>query len=312
MSSASKLTTIRALVPKNKAEEILSSITPFGKPDTREVTITTKGLTIESVVSRIKDYTKLRDEIGQSVRQLGIERDARAASLDPSNLAIGVADAENEMASARSQYQKIVGELEQAERGVQEAEKKLQFVNQFKDAGFSLQEVGSSAGFRRILGRMPAKKLDAALKMVHALLNDRVIITVGAKKKDTLHLLMVTPTDEASRTLQALLPYDFVQMDMPSLNGSNVEEALNEWGQKRNRLTEEKSSLQTELDALRKMMSRPLNASIDRINETLLLLRGSLRLGEGSTGVRIFARLEKPPTPVVVNLLQKNGVLELD
>ncbi|MBO0888177.1 hypothetical protein J2P12_03665, partial [Candidatus Bathyarchaeota archaeon] len=259
-----------------------------------------------------KDYTKLRDEIGQSIRQLGIERDARAASLDPSDLAIGVADAENEMASARIQYQKIMGELEQTERRALEAERKFQSVNQFNDAGFSLQEVGSSAGFRRILGRMPAKKLEAALKMVHALLNDRVIITVVAKKNDTVHLLVVTPTDETSRTLQALLPYDFVQMDMPSLEGSNVEEALNEWTRKKNRLTEEKMALQTQLDALRKTLSEPLNTSIDRINETLLLLRGSLRLGEGSTGVRIFARLEKQPTPAVVNGLQKNGILDLD
>ncbi|HYY91654.1 MAG TPA: hypothetical protein VE955_06670, partial [Candidatus Dormibacteraeota bacterium] len=255
----------------------------------------------------------LRDEISQAVRQLGIEREPGVADLDPADLSTGFSDAENEAAHARSQYQKIMGEMEQAERRAQEAEKRLQSINQFNAAGFSLKEIGStSTGFRRILGKIPAKKLDAIEKTVHALLKDKVILTVGAKKNGTVHLLLVTPTDEAPRTLQALLPYDFIQMDMPALDGSDVEGAVNEWSGRKNRLAEEKSVLQSDMDALRRNLSGSLNNSIDRINETLLLLRGSLRLGEGSTGVRIFARLEKQPAPAVVSALQKNGVVELD
>jgi vacuolar-type H+-ATPase subunit I/STV1 len=312
MSSTVKATTLRALMPQNQSQST-ASLSQLGRVDTWEVILSTGGLTTESVVQQIKVYTKLRDEIVQVLRQLGIGRTPQAAKTDIATLKNVYSDVESQTAEARAEYQQVTSELSMVEKQILEADKQIATVEQLKTTGFSNDEMLSAAtGFRRILGRLPSKKLDAAQRAVRTLLKERTVMTTGAKRNDWVYLLVATPTENASQALQTLLLYDFILTDMPSFDGPDLGQALKSWQTKKDLLTKEKQSLESRLEALRERLDRPLNQSADNIEEALLLLRGSLRLGEGTNAIHVFARLDKPVTNVTLNLLQKDGVLELE
>jgi len=313
MSSVSKTSTLRIIVPKILAQRAISSLGPLGKVEAQELVLDTGRMTTDDVVQHIKEYAKLRDGISQTFRQIGIERKPESAIPETSNLRTTGSEAETQAAEARSEYQKILSGVEAAERQVQEIEKQISTVEQLKATGFNFDEMMSSAtGFRRILGRLPSKKLDAAQKALRALLKERAIMTTGAKKNDSVYILAATPTEDASQALQTLLLYDFVPTDIPNIEAADATAALMSWQMEKDRLIREKQSQNSRLKALREKLAGPLNRSADNIEETLLLLRGSLRLGDGTKAAHILARLDKPLAPVVLNSLQKDGVVELD
>jgi len=313
MSSVSKTSTLRIIVPKILAQRAISSLGPLGKVEAQELILDTGRMTTDDVVRHIKEYTKLRDGISQTFRQLGIERRPESAIAETSDLSTTGSEAETQAAAARSEYQKILSGVEAADRQVQEVEKQISTVEQLKATGFSFDEMMSKVtGFRRILGRLPSKKLDAAQKALNALLKERAVMTTGARRNDSVYLLVVTPTENAPQALQTLLLYDFSPTDIPRADGAGVSEALTFWHTKKDQLNQEKHSLNRKLEALRESRAGPLNRTVDKIEETLLFLRASLRLGDGIVATHILARMDKPPNPVVLNTLQKDGVLELD
>jgi vacuolar-type H+-ATPase subunit I/STV1 len=313
MNGVSKPSTLRIVVPKILAQKTTATLGPSGKFDAREITLSTGGLTTENIVRHIKEYAKLREEISQTLRQLGIERSPDKATAQVSIIEATFSDAQTQAAQARGEYQRLASELAGVDRQVQEVERQISTVEQLKATGFSNEEMLSRAtGFRRILGRLPSKKVDAAQKAVHSLLKERTVMTVGAKGGDWTYLLVAAPTENASQTLQTLLLYDFIATDMPTFDGPDLGVAVKSWQSKKEQLTTNRQSLDTKLQDLRKSQARTLNSSMDKIQETLLLLRGSLRLGEGTTAAHIFARLEKTPMAVTLNMLQSDGVLELD
>ena len=134
----------------------------------------------------------------------------------------------------------------------------------------------------------------------------------GAKKNGSVYILVAMPTEDASQALQTLLLYDFIPTDIPNIEAPDATAALTSWQMEKDRLIREKQSQNSRLEALREKLAGPLNRSADNIEETLLLLRGSLRLGDGTKATHILARLDKPLTPVVLNSLQKDGVVQLD
>jgi vacuolar-type H+-ATPase subunit I/STV1 len=313
MSSVAKTSTLRIIVPKILAQRVTTSLEPFGRVDAEERVLNTGRLTIEDAVRYIKEYAKLRDGFSQTLRQLGIERKQESATPEVSDLTAVYSEAETEVAEARGEYQKLLSNVEASERQIQEVEKQISTVEQLKATGFSFDEMMSrTTGFRRILGRLPSKKLDAAQKALNVTLKERAIMTTGAKRNDSIYLLVATATENSSQVLQTLLLYDFIPTDIPSVEGTEVGEALESWQTKKDQLTKEKQSLKSRLEVLQESLAGPLNRSADKIEETLLLLRGSLRLGEGTKAAHIIARLDKPPTPVVLNDLQNDGVIELD
>jgi len=291
----------------------MASLGPLGKVDAQELVLDTGRMTTEDVVRYIKEYAKLRDGMSQTLRQLGIERKPESAIPETSDLKTTSSEAETQAAEARREYQKILSSVEAAERQFQEIEKQVSTVEQLKGTGFSFDEIMSGAtGFRRILGRLPSKKLDAAQKALRALLKERAVMTTGAKRNDSVHILVATSTEDASQALQTLLLYEFVPTEIPSIEAADATAALISWQTEKERIIREKQSRNGELEVLRENLAGPLNRSADNIEETLLLLRGSLRLGDGSKAAHILARLDKPLTPIILNSLQKDGVLELD
>src|SRR5213596_1035543 len=313
MSSVSQTSTLRIIVPKILAQRAISSLGPLGKVEAQELILDTGRMTTDDVVRHIKEYTKLRDGISQTLRQLGIERKPESAIPETSDLRTTGSEAETQAAEARSEYQKVLGNVETADRQVQEIEKQVSTLEQLKTTSFNFDEMMARAtGFRRILGRLPSKKLDAAQKALRALLKERAVMTTGAKKNDSVYILVAMPTEDASQALQTLLLYDFVPTDIPNIEAVDATAALMSWQMEKDRLIREKQSQNSRLEALREEMAGPLNRSDDNIEETLLLLRGSLRLGGGTKAAHILARLDKPLTPVVLNSLQKDGVVQLD
>jgi len=291
----------------------MASLGPLGKVDAQELVLDTGRMTTEDVVRYIKEYAKLRDGMSQTLRQLGIERKPESAIPETSDLKTTSSEAETQAAEARREYQKILSSVEAAERQFQEIEKQVSTVEQLKGTGFSFDEIMSGAtGFRRILGRLPSKKLDAAQKALRALLKERAVMTTGAKRNDSVHILVATSTEDASQALQTLLLYEFVPTEIPSIEAADATAALMSWQTEKERIIREKQSRNGELEVLRENLAGPLNRSADNIEETLLLLRSSLRLGDGSKAAHILARLDKPLTPIILNSLQKDGVLELD
>ena len=313
MSSVAKPSTLRIILPKALAQRAMASLGPLGKVDAQELVLDTGRMTTEDVVRYIKEYAKLRDGMSQTLRQLGIERKPESAIPETSDLKTTSSEAETQAAEARREYQKILSSVETADRQVQEIEKQVSTVEQLKGTGFSFDEIMSGAtGFRRILGRLPSKKLDAAQKALRALLKERAVMTTGAKRNDSVHILVATSTEDASQALQTLLLYEFVPTEIPSIVAADATAALISWQTEKERIIREKQSRNGELEVLRENLAGPLNRSADNIEETLLLLRSSLRLGDGSKAAHILARLDKPLTPIILNSLQKDGVLELD
>ena len=313
MSSASKQSTLRIVVPKDLAPRTISTLSSLGKTESEDLALSTSGLTTEKIVRSVKDCTKLRDEMTQALRQLGIPRNPGSAKARLLDLVAGSSNVETQTADARSEFQKLTSELGGIERQAQEVQKQIATVEQLKVTGFSNEEMLSAAtGFRRILGRVPSKKLDAAQRALRALLKERTVMTTGARRNDSVYLLVATPTESASQTLQTLLLYDFIPADMPTFDGPDLGEALKSWQSKKVELAQQKKKLEERLEGLRKSIAQPLNESVDEIEETLLLLRGSLRLGEGTIATHIFARLERPPTAIQLGSLQKDGVVQLD
>ena len=313
MSSVAKPSTLRIILPKALAQRAMASLGPLAKVDAQELVLDTGRMTTEDVVRYIKEYAKLRDGVAQTLRQLGIERKPESAIPETSDVKTTGSEAETQAAEARSEYQKILSSVEAADRQVQEIEKQVSTLEQLKGTGFSFDEIMSGAtGFRRILGRLPFKKLDAAQKALRALLKERAVMMTGAKKNGSVYILVAMPTEDASQALQTLLLYDFIPTDIPNIEAPDATAALMSWQMEKDRLIREKQSQNSRLEALREEMAGPLNRSADNIEETLLLLRGSLRLGGGTKAAHILARLDKPLTPVVLNSLQKDGVVQLD
>src|SRR6266571_598751 len=313
MSSVAKPSTLRIIVPKVLAQRAMASLGPLGKVDAQELVLDTGRMMTEDVVRCIKEYAKLRDGISQTLRQLGIERKPESAIPETFDLKTTGSEAETQAAEARSEYQKILTSVEAAERQVQEIEKQISTVEQLKATGFSFDEMMSRAtGFRRILGRLPSKKLDAAEKGLRAVFKERAIMTTGERRKDSVYILVATSTEDASPALQTLLLYDFVPADIPSIEAADATAALTSWQTERDRLAREKESQNSRLETLREKLAGPLNRSADNIEETLLLLRSSLRLGDGTKAAHMIARLDKPLPPLVLNSLQKDGVVGLD
>ena len=221
MSSVAKPSTLRIILPKALAQRAMASLGPLGKVDAQELVLDTGRMTTEDVVRYIKEYAKLRDGMSQTLRQLGIERKPESAIPETSDLKTTSSEAETQAAEARREYQKILSSVEAAERQFQEIEKQVSTVEQLKGTGFSFDEIMSGAtGFRRILGRLPSKKLDAAQKALRALLKERAVMTTGAKRNDSVHILVATSTEDASQALQTLLLYDFVPTDIPNIEAA--------------------------------------------------------------------------------------------
>src|SRR5207249_4947937 len=196
-----------------------------GKTESKRVALTSGQLTTEEIVHRVKELSKLRDEILQVMRQLNLTRGAAPSTVDQLDYDSELELAKRELDEARNEYQEVQGKVEKIQRQIDESMKKIAGLTEISQTGFATDELESvSVDFRRILGQLPVKKLDD----------------------------------------------------------------------------------------LRRRAGQTLNRRLDEVVDALMLLRGILKLGEGTQASRIYARLERVVPVETVNSLSRKGIVELE
>ncbi len=309
MSTHQKPVTMRLIVPRTASARVLIILGPRAKVDAYDLVLKARGLTTSEMVR----YSKLRDEMSQVFRQTGVVREGKAVNPEFSSLDAVISEGQKRLEDIRSKYQKMQSETESLEREVEGAKKQIAAVDQLSETGFSYDEISSQlAGFRRILGRLPAKKLESARKALQALLKERTIVATGARKQDWVYLLVASPTDVAPQAIQTLLLYDFVPIDTPSMKRGGFAETVQSLKQSSDSTTQKIAERRADARTVGVDWGDSLNRLGDEIEETILVLRSVLRLGEGTTAGHIFAQLEEPPSQETLDSLAGEGVLELD
>jgi len=304
---------MRAILPNDTfAKGTLELGTP-GKTESKSVTLTSGDMTTEAIVSRIKKLSKLRDEILQVMRQLSLTREGNPSPIDDIDYNNQLESARLELDEIGTRYQEAHGSIENIQRQLDDSKKRVAALTEISQTGFAADQLESEAGgFRRILGRLPVKKLEAAQKAILSQFKDQAILAIGSKKQDALYILLATPKDNPSQALQTLLLYDFAPVEIPEYKSPDAKLEIRREQDRSKALMKELSELKPQLDDLRRQAGGTLNRRLDEVVDALMLLRGILKLGEGTQASRIYARLEKVLPAETMTNLSKRGIIELE
>lgn len=313
MSTSAKSSVLRAILADDDSEKIAKALGTQGETDSKKIPLTSGRLSTEQIVGRIKELSKLRDEILQVMRQLNLAREAAPSSVDQIDYDAELESVRQELEQTRSQYQEVQGRIEKIQRRMDESKKRIAALTEISQTGFATDQLESDAGdFRRVLGRLPVKKLEAAQKATRLQFKDQAIIAVGNKEQDAVYILLATPKDKTSQALQTLLQYDFSSIEIPQYKSRDLGPEVQGEEDTVKALSKELDELKLQLDDLREKANAMLNRRLDEVVDSLMVLRAILKLGEGTQASRIYARLEKVPSPEIVTNLSKRGVIELE
>jgi hypothetical protein len=313
MSTPTKNTVLRAILADDASVKMATALGTPGKMDSKRIPLTSGQLTTEQIVGRIKDLSKLRDEILQVMRQLNLTREAGPGTVDQLNYDSELESAKRELDEARNQYQEVQGGIDKIQREIDDSKKRIAALTEISQTGFATDQLESAAGdFRRILGRLPVKKLEAAQKAMLGQFKDQAILAVGNKRHDAFYTLIATPKDKSSQALQMLLLYDFTPIEIPEYKSPDIRSEIQTEEDRGKVLSKELGELKLQLDDFRKKTGLTLNTRLDVVVDALMLLRGILKLGEGTQASRIYARLERVIPAETVNSLSRRGIIELE
>ncbi len=313
MSTPAKNTVLRAILADDTSVKLATALGIPGKTESKKIPLTSGQLTTEQIVGRIKELSKLRDEILQVMRQLNLTREAGPSLVDQLDYDNELESARRELDEARNQYQEVQGRIDKIQRQIDDSNKRNAALKEISQTGFATDQLESEAGdFRRILGRLPSKKLEAAQKAVRSQFKDQVILAVGNKKQDAFYILVATPKDKSSQALQTLLLYDFTPIEIPMYKSPDVKSEIRTEEERAKVLAGELDEIKLQLDDLRKKAGLTLNRKLDEVVDALMLLRGILKLGEGTQASRIYARLERVLPAETVSNLSRRGIIELE
>lgn len=312
MSSPAKAIVLRAILPSDALAK--SSFGRDGpKIEADKLTLPFEKMTTEAIVDRIKELSKLRDEILQVTRQLNISREPGAEQADQLGYHVELDSIRQEIDDARTTYQQIQTKIDEVQRQSDDSKKLVSGLVEISKTGFTPEQLESQVSdFHRVLGRVPVKKLEAVQKAIQAQLKEQAILAVGSKGKDSAYILVATPKDRSSQALQTLLLYDFSQVETPEIKANNPQAEIQDQESKIKGLTAELDRLKHEQDHTRKVSGLLLNRRLDEISDSLILLRGTLKLGEGTQASRVYTRLEKPLPIPTMNELTKRGVVDVE
>jgi vacuolar-type H+-ATPase subunit I/STV1 len=313
MSSPAKSIVLRAVLPNDASTNVALALGPTGKAESKTVTLVSGNMTTEAIVGRIKELSKLRDEILQVMRQLNLTRKSEPSRADQPDYDVELELVKRELEEARDKYQEIQGRIEKVQRQIDDSKKKIAALEEISQTGFATDQLESEAeDFRRVLGRLPGKKLEAAQKAVQSQLKEQAILAVGNKKQDSFYILVAAPKDKSSQTLQTLLLYDFTPIEIPEYKSSDVRSEIRTEDERAKILTQELGELELQLDDLREKAGLTVNHRLDQVIDALMLLRAILKLGDGTQASHIYARLEKILPAETVTNLSRLGIVELE
>ena len=313
MSSPAKSIVLRAILPNDTSVKTALAREVNTATESDLLTLSAEKMTTEAIVGRIKELSKLRDEIVQVMRQLSILRDPGTKPTDPISDNDELESIRQELDDTRSRYQEIQGKIEGIQRQIDDSKKLISGLTELSKTGFTAEQLESEVGeFRRVLGRVPIKKLETVQKAVQTQLKDQAILAIGNKGKETVFILVATPKDKSSQALQTLLLSDFSQVDIPAYNLGNLKEEIQAKEEKIGVLTKESEELKSQQDNMRNTAAQVLNRRLDSIVDSLILLRGTLKLGEGTQASRVYSRLEKALPAATMSELTKKGIIEVE
>jgi DNA repair ATPase RecN len=313
LSSPAKNSVLRAILPNDDSVKMATTLGTPGQTESARIALTSGQLTTEEIVGRIKELSKLRDEILQVIRQLNLTRESSQSPADWLDYNSELESAKQELEEARNQYQEIQERIEKIQKQIEDSKKKMATMTEISQTGFATNQVESEEGdFRRSLGRLPAKKLEAAKKALLSQFKDQAILATGNKKQDTIYVLVATPKDKSSQALQTLLLFDFTPIEIPEYESPDAKSEIQREEDRVRRLSKELEGVKLRLDDLRRKAGQTLNQRLDQVIDALMLLRGILKLGEGTQASRIYVRLGRIIPPDVVNTLTRKGIVELE
>ncbi len=313
MSASAKTTILRAILPDDRSVKTASS---YGHPEsteTKTIPLSSGKMTTMEIVGRIKELSKVKEEILQSVRQLAVPRVARETRSSWLSFEVELESARLELATTRTDYQGLQEKMENLQRKIDDCKKRTGTLTDLSQTGFSWQQLESeSDDFQRVVGRIPSKKLPSAQKAIQAQFKDQAILAVGAKQHDAVYVLMAAPSDKISQLVQLLLLNDFSAIDIPKTPSLDFQSEMRAEDEKTRALANDLETLKPQLEALRKTTGESLNRRLDEINDAILLLKAILKLGEGTQALGLFTQLERPLPAETLNSLARLGVVELE
>ena len=313
MSSPAKTTVLRAVLPNDASAKTALALGALGTTESKNVTLTSGDMTTEALVGRIKELSKLREEILQVMRQLNLAREAGPSPVGQLDFDSQLESARRELDDARGKYQEVQGKIENIQRQIDDSKKKITALIEISQTGFATDQFESDAeDFRRALGRLPVKKLQAAQKAIQSQFKDQAIVAVGNKKQDMFYILVAAPKDKYSQSLQTLLLYDFTPIEVPEYKSPDVKSQIQTEEERAKVLAKELEEIKLQLDDLREKAGLTLNRRLDEVVDALMLLRAILKLGEGTQASRIYLRLERVLPSETVNNLSRRGIIELE
>jgi vacuolar-type H+-ATPase subunit I/STV1 len=310
MSAPAKGSALRLILPKDASSKILASLGSTMKMESKETVLTAGRLTTDDIVKEIKEYARLRDELLHTTRLLGIPREPQAGGEAPPDYARRLSEAQRQLDSYRARYQELQSRIEALGRELDETMKQLSKLAELGRTGFGPAEVSSRGGeFTRILGRMPVRRLDVARRTLENTLGEQAILALGRRSKDWVYILLAVQPDRASHALQTLMLYDFAQTEIPKSEEPDLNQAQASLEGKKQEIGKELGSATEGMKVFQAEARETLNRLADDLQDSLMLLRGVLKMGEGSDAVRAFAWLPKGPAPKTLNTLTNMGVL---
>lgn len=310
MSSSAKGTVLRLLTPWVSSSTILANLGPLAKVQSTNLVLTSGRLTTEGIVRTIRELARLRDELLHTMRQLSIPRDPRRSGLENPDYEELLGEAQKQLEEKRKLHQETQARIESLQRQIEDVRKQTARVSELDEAGFASTEAFSAHGqFSRLLGRLPVRKLEPAQRALKSNLQEQAVFATGNRKKDWIYVLVAFPGDKMSTALQTLILYDFVQTEVPSSEEPDLKKTLAKLVEKKDKVADELELAQAELKTTRTETGKDLNVLADIVQDSLIVLRGVLKLGEGMKASYSFVWLEKASPTKVVTALSAHGML---
>ena len=310
MSIPPKGTTLRLIMPKEASSRILTTIGSASKLESKETVLTGGGMTTDEIVARIKECVRLRDELVHTIRQLGLTREPKISNVEGGDFADSLRDVRKQLEDQKSEYLETQSRIEDLAKRIEESKRQFARISEVIQAGFTSEDIVFSKGeFNRVMGKMPARKLEDAQRALQKLLGDQVVLALGNRSKDSAYVLLAAPEERMPQVLQTMLLYDFIQTEIPKSEEPDLKSAQSNLEARLKELTQELDASKEELNGIRKLAGETLNSLTDNVQESLIHLQAVLKMGEGSQASFAFALLAKPPTSKVLTSLSSQGAL---
>src|SRR2546427_12563143 len=140
MSTPAKNTVLRAILADDASVKMATALGTPGKTQSKRIPLTSGKMTTEQIVNRIKELSKLRDEILQVMRQLNLTREAAPSTGDQLEYDSELESAKRELDEARNEYQEVQGKIEKIQRQIDESKKKVAALTEISQTGFSTDQ----------------------------------------------------------------------------------------------------------------------------------------------------------------------------